>query len=379
MAPEKIESDIVVESAAGSPESAVETSAPPPQAGTEAPLSPEDQHDLDHEHDDEDDDSQDDAPKADASEAARTLASNRLSSRRARLTEDASALERTLRRLGAVVPVKGVRTYKNPQEEIDHLSRHRHDLTRALHNALENGAVPITPKPAAAPVVAKPEAKAVEEAEFKFDGWDKYQDDHPDADYTEYIEKRQDARLAFIEAKKETERKKTADAEANAASERTYRAAVDAHKGHVDEFKTTHADYDTVTKSIAINEAHPSYLAMQHAVLRAGSEGPSILYYLAQHPDEVVALQSTNGMGEFAELFGAVKYAARQTFPAGNGNGTPRAAALPKPSAPSPVTPVTGGARTTRSLRDLAQSDKEEDTDLYVMGRRKERERAGRR
>lgn len=300
-------------------------------------------------------------PDPEISEAARTLRKGRADARKAKIQTEIS--EHVARR-------------EKAREEADREEARLRDLKKP----------PAERKPDAD--AAKPNADGKSAAKkFEFPTWEQWQTDHPDDDYTEYNDARTDARYAFnrdadreVEQAREQERQ-TTDAFARADQ-------------HQKTFIETHPDYEEKLKGLDLKQygvevvdgvivkAPQQFIGLQRLLLRAGEAGPGILYYLADHPDDVARLlDRTTGPADLLETWGEVKYAARAAAtvkqpPAAAAAATeekPAAAAAgpaakPRTSAPAPLTEVPGGSSVHRTPQQLSE-EAGEDADAYIAVR----------
>lgn len=310
-----------------------------------------------------------------ASEAGRVLqAAKRDAGRKVRIQEDIDLYAQNIAALGGKVPEAKAEDYGGSrQKEIDALTRRRYDLNRQLNGLLKAKPAPRVdaPRPVAPPAQpraatppadgtaapAKPTAPPA--PVFKFASWDEYQEQHPEAQYDDYRDAREDARSDF--------RRATED---RAAREARYTAgiqqALTQHHEAADAFKAATPDFDEKTSAIKVNNTLPSYQALQMSILRAGADGPKILYYLANNPELVQRLEASPSREAFIETFTEARIAALR--PTGSTSVAVAApAAVPKNTAPAPLTPVAGGATTARSLKALAETD--DDADAYIAER----------
>lgn len=316
-------------------------------------------------------------PDAEASEAGRTLRRNRTAERVTRLQSDIELYEDNIRRLGGTVTAFEKKTYDNPQAEIDAFSKRRNALLVDFNKILKNPPARREEPPARRPAAAAPAKPAEATAPtFEFPTFEAWQAKHPEADYTVYADARTDARFAF-------NRDQDAATAATAAAERASVEAVTNFKSAVDTFKVDHDDYDARTSAISLAqyEGLPTLAAFQRSLLREGKNGPPILYYVAQHTDELHSLLTARTPAEFLESFGVLKHVVRSATaqPASAAAAVSaeparpaapaKPAASPKTSAPAPLETVRGSATTTRTLQSIADDD--EDADAYIEARRR--------
>lgn len=277
------------------------------------------------------------------------------------------------------------------QDEINALTRKREEERAAYEREKAERAKTATPpaerKPAAD--AAKPTADGKDSAtpQFEFPTFDQWQVDHPDGDWIQYGDERADAREAFrAEQRAVAER---AQADERAVTETFAKVAT-----YQDTFKAAHPDYEAKLKSLdlaqygvvtengVIVQAPHQFIGLQRLLLRAGEAGPGILYYLADHPEDVARLLNPQtAPGDMLEMWGEIKYAAKAASPvttqpaaaaaaAAAAEPAAPAAAPPRPrtSAPAPLTAVSGSSSVTKTPQQLSQ-DAGEDADDYIAVR----------
>lgn len=356
-------------------------------------------------------------PDAELSDAGRKLREGRKAERKARLQDEVSTYEESIRALGGVVPAPEKREYKSVQDELDHLTRRRYELSKTNVELLKKSKKPAPPTgEVARPGAAAPAAPTEKPTfEFKFPTWEEYQGQHPEAEYTEYVDARNDAR----DEAKDSHRQAVAKWEheqrtATATSEAAKRAEAEApliaqHQTAVESFKAEHADYDEVTSQVNVEhlKAHvltdvrtgqavtTKFHILRDELLRDPNTAPSIQYYLGQHPEMLDLVVQAKNRPELFAAFGAIRYAAKAAFttatpaprPSGEkpaaGAPAPAAAAVappavaaqppkPKPGAPAPLEAVSGASH-ARSAAQIAEDS--EDADPYIDARMAEARR----
>lgn len=255
--------------------------------------------------------------------------------------------------------LKEIALRKQAEERADAAERELKEL-RTRHQA---------PKPAPTPGAKAPDAPIADGKDsapkFEFPTFDEYQEKNPDADLRDYTIALTDARTEFLQTRA-TER---ATADAVAASERELTTT---HKSAEAEFRAAHPDYEEKLKNVVLppdkepGVRDPLVRDLEVMVLKAGKEGPAILYFLGQNPAEVTRLTSAQSRTELAMTFGEIRGAARASLASPSGD-------LPKPKpkthAPAPITPTPGEHKTERSLQDIA--DEDEDADAYIAAVKK--------
>lgn len=301
-----------------------------------------------------------DKPDPEVSEAARTLRKGRADSRKAKIQDEINALTR-----------------KREEE------RAAYDRERAERLAQTP---PAERKPAAD--AAKPTADGKDAAtpKFAFQTYEQYQVDHPEAGWEEYIDARSDAKYAFNRAQEQV-------VERAQAEEREVKAAFTRADSFQKSFQAEHPDYETKLKSLDLTQygvvvedgvivkAPHQFIGVQRLLLRAGEAGPGILYYLADHPDDVARLLDRRTTpGDLLEMWGEIKYAAKASATAtpkpegaaaaaaaGDTAAAAAAPARPRTSAPAPLTAVPGGSSHSRTPQQIADGD--DDADEYINAR----------
>lgn len=296
-------------------------------------------------------------PDAEVSQAARTLRLSRADKRKSKIQTEIDEL---------------VHTREKTREDVDRLKKLRAEL-----------ATP--PKPADA-AVPKPDDKPAENAapKFKFQTYEQYQAEHPNAPWEDYLEARDEAREVFSEA-----RRKDTEAKGREAAERTrqdaeVRVAFEETNTHVQAFKAERPDFDDKLSSFSfpgvelsatgqLLKATNQYLGLQKLLLRDPKAAPSILYYLATHHDDATRLSTAQTPTDLIEIFGEVKLAARTATPAKAAGALPSVDAPVKPrsSAPAPIDTVPGASSHARSSAQVSEADGD-DADSYIEQRRRE-------
>lgn len=374
-----VDDDITITSATVGPEEIRrQLGVPEPEPTAEELATREAQEDAQADEDDAATENGERPKPTTASEAGRILSqSRRDDSRRTRIKEDIDLYAENIVKLGGTVPVAKVEDYGgNKQREIDAMTRRRHELNKQLNGLLK--AKPAAPRPVAPPAppraVTPPPADGVKPPAppaapvFTFESWDKYQETHPEAEYDDYRDAREDARGEF---RRLNEARQTQRQQYDAGIQ----AALDQHHQAAESFKAATPDFDAKTEAIKLNPKLPSFQALQMSVLRAGADGPKILYYLANNPEMVQRLEGSPSREAFIETFTEAKLAALR--PTGSPAVAAAPAAVPKNTAPAPLTPVAGGATTARSLKSLAEVD--DDADAYIEARQRQQKQGLRR
>jgi hypothetical protein len=411
--PEPIADDITVTTATRSEDEVRsslggDTEKPPAAAAAAVSLTPEQQVEQEAESP---------QPDQSVSEAARTMRANRKAERKARLQDEITTYEESIQALGGVVPTLEKRAYKDVQEELDHLTRRRFELSKVNVDLLKKAKKPQTaadpPKPVA-PQGAAAAATAKPAFEFKFPTWDEWQAQHPDDEYTTYVDARNDAREEAKGAHKaavdtwergEADRRRTASEAARSEAEAPLLTQYDSA---VADFKAQHTDYDEVTSKVSLDHLFAQTmrnaqgdvvsnkaLVVRQRLLQDPSTAPSILYYLGQHPEHVERIAQATGLASLMEVLGEVRYAAKVASsaapaPAGGASAAvpaapapaaavaaPVAPSKPKPGAPAPLAPVSGGSPHSRTPAQLAEDT--EDADAYIDARMSSQPRGPRR
>lgn len=301
-------------------------------------------------------------PDAELSEAGRTLRRNRADQRKQQIQNDIDAL----------VKKRSEERTAFEREEQERAERRR------------------TAEPVAKPAVAEKPAAAGAEPAFEFPSWDKYQETHPDAEFTDYVDARTDARSAF------NDQKRDAAAAAKAEEDRKTRELADRRSRQqkavaaVDTFKQTHADYDTVVAATPLKEGvdfvvnaknervfSKQFIDVQENLTESGEDAPAVLYHLAKNPNDLRALLDAPNAKTLDRLYGRIEAAAIAAASAGAekpaAEAPARAKTVPaKPvtSAPVPVSEPQGSAQRNRSLQQLA--DDGDDADPYIEERQKQ-------
>jgi len=234
-----------------------------------------------------------------------------------------------------------------------------------LRTAPPKAEVPPTPAPKPG---APPAAGSSAAPEFTFPTWEVYQGDHPDAEYHTYIDERSDARYAFNDQQRQVKDRQDARDRAEHNARVTF-------SSEETSFKAAHPDYDEKVTAFTFEDG-PTVVPIQQLVLKAGKDGPAILYYLATHGDDATRLLQSRTPGELLETFGEIKYAAKvaATPPAAPVAG-PAPPKKPTSTAPAPVSTPKGSADATRSLHAIAEDD--EDADAYIARRTADQRAAG--
>lgn len=307
----------------------------------------------------------------------------KIADRKRRLATDNATYEDNVRRLGGTVPTFIKRKYANPQAEIDHLSRHRHEVLNELNRVLRDGA---KPQPQAATVDKTPAAgdkpagdKTPEAKKFTFPTWDQYQVDHPDAEYTEFVDARSDARDDFKKTAEAESKKAETDAAQRAEFERTVQSQIAAQAQHVETFAEAYPDFEEKVAAVTFEQNLPTYSIVANLLRQAGADCPKVLYYLADHPQDVTRLKNAKSLLATVQTFGEITYAARLAFPDVEAEheaddeieeAPKKAAARPSTNAQPPTSRVRGRSTPTKTLQDLA--DESDDADEYIARRTRE-------
>lgn len=245
----------------------------------------------------------------------------------------------------------------------------------------------LTAKPAdgaAAAVKVAPNADgkpATTTTDFNFPSWEKWQEEHPDDDFTAYSDARTDARYQYNESLK------TKKLEADDTDKRTKQAFDDAKTGE-DEIRAEFPDYDDLTSKIVLATIEveengqkvikpaPGTVALQGELLRmGGKKGAAFNRFLGLNPADAKALMEAPSPADFLRLFGQLEYRFAQapavTAPAvTTTEAKPAATKTPKPAAPAPLAPVRGAHSPTKTAADVA--DDGEDADDYISRRKQE-------
>lgn len=243
---------------------------------------------------------------------------------------------------------------------------------------------------AAAAVKAAPNADgktATATPEFNFPSWEKWQEEHPDDDFTAYSDARTDARYQYNDSLK-TKKLETEDTD-----KRTKIAFDEAATGE-QEVRAEFPDYDEVTSKIVLATIEvqengktvikpaPGTVALQGELLRmGGKKGAAFNRFLGLNPADAKALMEAPTPADFLRLFGQLEYRFAQAPAAPAGDGKPAAdaatiAAKPaqtkehKPAAPAPLAPVRGAHSPTKTSADVAEDG--EDADDYISRRKAE-------
>lgn len=303
-----------------------------------------------------------DKPDAALSEAGRTLRLSRGDARKAKIQTEINEL---------------VSTREKTREEIARLQELRDKLAKPTDPPAER-------KPAADAATPNADGNDSAAPTFAFPTYEQWQVDHPDDGWEAYSDARTDARYAF---NRQAERA----VEDKAQEERAITDAFARADQHQKTFKADHPDYETKLQSLdlrkygvevvdgVIVKAPQQFIGLQRLLLRAGEAGPGILYYLADHPEDVARLlDRSTGPGDLLELWGEVKYAAKASTPATSTPAAVAAAAAPaapaaeparpRTSAPAPLAAVAGSATVTKTPQQLSE-DAGEDADAYIAVR----------
>lgn len=248
------------------------------------------------------------------------------------------------------------------------------------------------PADGTAAVKAAPNADgkpATATTEFNFPSWEKWQEEHPDDDFTAYSDARTDARYQYNESLK-TKKLETEDID-----KRTKLAFDDASAGE-QEVRAEFPDYDEVTSKIVLATIEvqengktvikpaPGTVALQGELLRmGGKKGAAFNRFLGLNPADAKALMEAPTPADFLRLFGQLEYRFAQAPAAPAGDGKPAAdaaATIPaktapakehKPAAPAPLAPVRGAHSPTKTAADISEDDGD-DADAYIAKRRAE-------
>lgn len=232
---------------------------------------------------------------------------------------------------------------------------------------------PPAPKPAPTPAAKAPDAPPADGTppaqKFEFPTFDEFQEQNPDADLRDYTIALTDARTEFNKARDREQH----EADARAAEERELTTTFQTAQT---EFETEHPDYREKLRSIALppnrqDGSRPPILDdLEELVVKAGKDGPKVLYHLGTHPDETKRLLSARNHGELLLTFGEVRYAARTSLTAAPAAADPPVT-TPKTKAPAPISPTPGEHKTERTLQEIA--DEGEDADAYIERRQPKR------
>lgn len=260
-------------------------------------------------------------------------------------------------------------------------NRDQHIQTLREENARLKGQLEGKP----APGKEEPAAEAKPAPKFTFPSWEKYSEEHPEAEHEDYIDARNDAREVFKDEQKslaaEVERQRVAREQTSRVTE----TILAENTTRVEAFRAQHADYDEV---IAASKA-PLTNTMHLAMLKR-DWGVPIAYHLSlpgnlaeaqriaslEPLDQVEALIELSTTAPVAALTRSLKGTATPATPARPAAEEQRPPSVPSrrtSTAPPPIPLVAGEARTTRSLADLSG-------DEYIAERdRQDRERGRRR
>lgn len=323
-------------------------------------------------------------PPAKSTEDTVRLAKERkVADRKQRLVADNTMYADTVRRMGGNVPVFIKRKYANPQAEIDHLSRYRHDLLTETNRVMREGGTTVKPtaeKPQ--PQAEKPAEKTQEPKKFAFKTWEQYQEENPDADFTDYTDARSDARDVFKEEQRQASLKADGETRAKTEFETRVKNESAAQMAHVEAFTERYPDFQEKTAAVKVDDRSPFYPLVANLLRQAGADCPKVMYYLADRPEDVTRLMNAASVVAAIETFGELKYAARLAYPdtdttsdAEIDDEAPvplpkKTAARASTNASTPLSGVRGRTTTTQSLQDLA--DEDDDADKYIARRTRE-------
>lgn len=341
--------------------------APPPVA-KETPVGDPPADQVDDEADDDTPAVAAPAKPVDASEAGRVLADARTVKRITALKEHTTLYADNIRKLGGTVPEFKARTYGKPVEEIDHLSRYRHELLEAFNKTLAappRPAQPAKPTPPAADATPKPAAPV---KKFEFASWEKYQEEHPDADYTDYTDARSDARDAHKDEQRAAERAAKDSETHEAETQRQIATEARATEAHIEAYAAKNPEFFARLATVNIGDVNlPTFPIVNGLLRKSGANTPVILDYLADHQDDVTRLMGSGSLADTLQTFGEIRYAALQAAkqaPAEGDAEPPVSKARPSTNAPAPIARVPGLASPTRTLADIAADD--DDADAYI-------------
>lgn len=254
----------------------------------------------------------------------------------------------------------------------------------------------------AAPVTTTPSAGTPPATEppaippFRFESWDQYSEQHPEASHEDYLDARGDAREAWKTNKTRIEREHAETERFTRERDSSMKAVAEDTARYVNAFRAEHPEFDDAMTSAMDLPLPP---AMHAAMVAQKTFGPAIALYLAQHRDEAIriaTLAPIDQIGEIRDLANTLK-AGQTPTPSGTTGATPPSPGTPEtPSAPAPratITPpagtpsrplsdapaptstVVGSATPTPSLAQLAAAD--EDADAYIVARQRQRKEMG--
>lgn len=344
-------------------------------------------------------------PDPEVSEAARTLRQSRLSEKVKRLKDDTGLYEDNIRRMGGTVTPMDARQYANPQAEIDHWTRRRHELLQQTNRLLRQPRREPAAPPAPAAATTRPAATAAVAAEptFAFPSWEEYQATHPEADYVQYTDERSDARDSWKDGVRQATATHTAEKAATEARDRSRATALTEMEHDAETYRSRHPDFDTHLDALAahlITQGGAAiddngqlvfgfkWQAARDLLYRTPKEVAPVLDYLATHPAEVARLVQAATPADVFDTVAEIRFTVRSAQAAAPAPAAAAAAAAappvatvtepPKPTtaAPAPLEPVSGTAQSTRSLHQLAD-DSENVDDGYRETRSAQLRRTG--
>lgn len=327
-----------------------------------------------------------DRPDTQLSDAGRALRANRLDTRVRKLKDDITLYEDTIRSAGGTPKAPEVRLYANPQAELDHLTRIKHDRMEEVNKALRAkplvAAAPpvaVAPPPAAAPVA--PLAAAPPVKTFTFETFEQWQEQHPDGDFVGYTMALNTAQWGFFQKQADDDRHQKAEAA-------RYSEGLTKAQASVASYKATHPDYEAHVSTLRWDPESPQVRDLHGLLIDHPEDAPAVLDYLGTHPEAVAQILTANAQSKLYMAFASIQTEVRLAAKAASISGgtppaavvpsapAPVAAAAPVTDAPAPATQVKGGAAHTRTLQQIA--DDGEDADAYIAARQPpKRQRAG--
>lgn len=218
----------------------------------------------------------------------------------------------------------------NIQREIDDLVKQRETLRRESSSPTQSTAAPNTPAPAAAAPVEDPkDPKPVRPVQKTFQIWE---------DYDTAMEEWREKNTAWVVRQEHRAlQAKQASETAKEENERSHREALATFKTRGDEYAAKNPEYIELVKDFS-NKNVTNEVA---ACILEADNGPEILHYLMENPDELKAIESSKLPIKRLDAIYALKYKLLG-FGAESTAGTSSATEKPKSAAPAPGTRVRG-------------------------------------
>jgi hypothetical protein len=156
------------------------------------------------------------------------------------------------------------------------------ELTRRLRESEARARELEARLPTAAPPSEPAKATATPPQGFSFPKYEQWIAEHPEKDYEDYTDAKQDARDAWREARATEQQTASQRQDVLSARREADAAAAAVWDYRVSEFAKSHPDLETVLQSVDDRGGVPPLLEY---VLKTDDNGPDLMYTLAKHPE----------------------------------------------------------------------------------------------